>query len=66
MEQIGMLSGARVRWVGPVIEEPVTVNFTDAPLSGALKTILEKRPFLLLYSSTLAPAKLLRFAFRPV
>jgi len=58
IEEIGRLSGARVRWLGPVAEEPVTVAFTNTSLSRALRLILGERNFLLLYASAEADAQL--------
>lgn len=58
IEEIARLSKARVRWLGPVAEEPVTVACTNASLSRALRLILRERNFLLLYASASEDAQL--------
>lgn len=58
IDEIARLSKARVRWLGPVAEEPVTVACTNASLSRALRLILGGRNFLLLYASASEDAQL--------
>jgi hypothetical protein len=60
IEQVGKLTGARVRWLSPKEETRVSMEFTDAPLPQALRQILGRRNFLLFYTSTGEGAKLSR------
>lgn len=50
MEEVSRLSGARVLWLQPGGEEPVSVAFTALPFSEALERILTQKNFLLLYA----------------
>lgn len=65
VEQIGTLSGAEVRWLGPVMEDSITATFTDTPLPRMLRLILRPRNFLLMYSSAGEGSKLKQIWISP-
>jgi hypothetical protein len=50
MAEIERLSGVRIRWVGPVEETLIFVDFTDIPLPVALRRILSEKNLLLSYA----------------
>src|SRR6266705_2807580 len=40
MQEVGRLTGAEVRWLGAVGEEPISVRFTDVPLADAIARLV--------------------------
>ena len=51
MQEVGRLTGAEVRWLGAVGEEPISVRFTDVPLADAIARLVGPRSFLLVASA---------------
>ena len=51
MEEIGNLSGAEIVWLQRNIGGMVTADFSDVPLTRALRLLLGEKNFLLFYSS---------------
>lgn len=47
MEEVSKLSGARIRWLSLAGAEPVSAEFTDLPISEALRRILGEHDFAL-------------------
>jgi hypothetical protein len=58
MEEVSRISRARVLWLQPGGEEPVSAAFTALPLPEALERILGKKNFLLFYASAAEGAQL--------
>ncbi len=60
MEEVGRLTGAEVRWLGAAGEEPVSVRFSDVPLTDAIGRLLGTRSFLLVASGPGASPPIIR------
>lgn len=51
LQELGQLSGAQIRWLGPASESTVSVDFADLSLSEALRRLLGGKNFMLFYTS---------------
>jgi len=59
LEEFSRVSGVPVRWLnGTVSTETVSVEFTNLAVSDGLRHILDKKQFILFYSSTTPEARL--------
>jgi hypothetical protein len=59
LEEFSRVSGVPVRWLnGKVSTETVSVEFTNLAVSDGLRHILDKKQFLLFYSSIIPEARL--------
>ena len=65
IEEVSRLSGAQARWPSRDGEEPVSVEFTDLPLSEALRQILREKDFVLFEPSAGERARLPRISIYP-
>lgn len=51
LQELGRLSGAQIRWLGPADESTVSVDFADLSLPEALRRLLGGKNFMLFYTS---------------
>jgi hypothetical protein len=50
LEELGRLSGATIRWLGPESDASVSVDFMDLSLAEALRRLLHEKNFMLFYT----------------